>query len=189
LLDLVLLDSQSCSGGFGILKLTLLKLEVTLHLVDLSTGGQLVLPSHSLLHVLKELCNHLLLLLDLLLVLRLFLLKLLCEGIDLLFLLVENFVLLFLLLSSSSLIFLKVLINFFDILMISFDHFLDFSKFFLHLFDFGVVLLHSILESFSGLRERKIQLVGLELKVFLFLQEVSSLFLKMLCSLFEGILS
>ena len=187
IVDGLLLDLKSCSGGLGVLQLSLLELEVVLHLINLSGSGQLVLSSHVSLHVLKEGGNQCLVLLDFFFVLSLLHLKLLSELVDFLFLLIEDFILL---LFTALRIFLsEILIDFFDVLLVGFDHLLHFDNFFVHLLDFGIVLLDTVLKSLSSLWQWQVHFIGLKLEILLLLSEHSPLLLQVLSSLLKSILS
>jgi len=93
-LDLFLLNSQSCCCVLCVLKLSLLKLKISPHVFDLLLGRQLVLSSHSLLHVLEELGDDMLVFLDFFLILYLFGLELLSELVNLFLFLIEDLILL-----------------------------------------------------------------------------------------------
>ena len=183
----LLLNLQSCGGGLGIFKLTLLEFKIILHLVDLRRSWQFVLSCHISLHMLEESGDQSLMLLDLLFVLSFLNLELLSESIDFLFLLIQDLILL--LLSTLCVFFSKVLLNLLNILLIGIDHLLHFDNFFIHLLDFGIVLLDTVLESLSSLWQREVHLIGLEFQILLLLSEHGSLLLQMLCSLLESILS
>jgi hypothetical protein len=51
-LNLFLLDSQSSSCVLSVFKLALLEFQIITHILNLLLGGQLVLSSHGLLHML-----------------------------------------------------------------------------------------------------------------------------------------
>jgi len=129
----------------------------------------------------------LLVLSNLLLILNFLSLKLFCESVDLFFLLVKNFV--FLLFAGLSVFLLKILINFFDILLIVVDHLFHIENLFIHLLNFGVVMLNTVLKSFSSFWKWQVHLVGLEFKILLLFEKIGSLFLQVLGSLLESILS
>ena len=124
---------------------------------------------------------------NLLLVSYFLLLKLLCERIDFLFLLVKDLILL--LFTSLLFIFNHILRDIFNVLLICVNHFLSLNHLFVHLLDFGVILLDSILEPFSGFRQRQVHLVGLKLEIVFLFKEHLSLLFQMLGSLLESVLS
>ena len=93
-LGLLFLDSQSGGSSFSVLQLSFLVLQISLHLRKLGLSRQLVLSSHGSLHMLKELGNHVLTILNLLFIVSLLSLELFGELIDLFLLLVQDFVLL-----------------------------------------------------------------------------------------------
>ena len=130
-LGLVFLDSESRGCRFSILQLTLLVLEVSLHLRHLGLSRQLVLSSHSLLHMLEQLRNHELAVLDFLLIVHLFSLELLGELVNLFLFLVEDFVLLFLTAASATI--LQVFLNLTNVRVVGFNHALHLEKLLLHL--------------------------------------------------------
>ena len=110
-MDLLLLLRETGSSHLGVLHLVLLKLEITSHVVNLSHRWQLVLPSHGLLHVLEELGNERLTVLDLLFVLGLLVVEFERELVDFLLLLVEDLVFLFLALVASLAVLLLVVVR------------------------------------------------------------------------------
>lgn len=187
ILRLLLGYSQSCCGGFRVFQLTLLELEIATHFADLLLRWQLVLALHSLLHVLKQARDELLALLDFLLILDLFFFELLREFVDLFLLLVEDLVLL--LITAAITLFSQVVVNLLDIGGIVVDHALRIEHLFLHLLQLSVVLLDSILETLTGLTEGKVHFISLKFKVILLLEQLLALFLQVLSSLLEGILS
>lgn len=187
-LDLLLLLNEPGRRSLSVLHLVLLELEVTSHVFNLLLSGQLVLPRHSLLHVLKETGNILLTVLDLLFVLCLLVVELESKLIDLLFLLVQDLVFLLLALIAAFAILLQIIVNFLDVLMVLVDHFTHLKKVLVHLLELSVVLLDPVLEALSGFGKWQVHLIGLQLQVFLSLHELRSLILEMLCSLLESIL-
>jgi len=186
ILDLLLLNSQPGGCVLSVFELALLELQVGTHVLDLLLSGQLVLPCHCLLHMLKQLSNDMLILLDFLFILHFLGFKLLCEFVDLLLFLVENLILL--LFTGLSVLLSEILVNFLDVLVVLVDHLLHIEDLFVHLLDLSIVLLDTVLESFSCLVEQ-IHFIGLKLKIFLFLHEGGSLLLEMLGSLLKCIRS
>ena len=126
-MDLLLLLRKTGCSHLSVLHLVLLELEITSHVVNLSHRWQLVLPSHSLLHVLEELGNKRLTVLDLLFVLGLLVVEFECELVDFLLFLVEDLVLLFLALVASLAVLLQVVVDLLDVLRVLFNHFPHFE--------------------------------------------------------------
>ena len=83
-----------------------------------------------------------------------------------------------------NVILFKICINFFNVVLIRAYDSLHFKSFFLQHFDLSIVLLDSILESLSSLRQWKVQVIGLELKICLLFDEYGFLFFQMLSTLF-----
>ena len=188
-MDLLLLLRETGSSHLGVLHLVLLKLEITSHVVNLSHRWQLVLPSHGLLHVLEELGNERLTVLDLLFVLGLLVVEFERELVDFLLLLVEDLVFLFLALVASLAVLLQVVVDLLDVLRVLFDHFPHLKQVLVHLFQLSVILLDPVLEALSSLWQRQVHLIGLQFQILLSLHQLGSLILEMLCSLLQGILS
>ena len=188
-MDLLLLLRETGSSHLGVLHLVLLKLEITSHVVNLSHRWQLVLPSHGLLHVLEELGNERLTVLDLLFVLGLLVVEFERELVDFLLLLVEDLVFLFLALVASLAVLLQVVVDLLDVLRVLFNHFPHLKQVLVHLFQLSVVLLDPVLEALSRLWQRQVHLIGLQFQILLSLHQLGSLILEMLCSLLQGILS
>lgn len=124
--------------------------------------------------------------LDFLLILGLLHLELFSKLVNLLFLLIENFVLL--LLAALSILFSQVLVNFLNILLVSTHHIFHLYDFLIDLLNLCIVLLDAVLEPLSGLWERQVHLIGLELQILLLLGEHGPLLLQVLSSLLQGIL-
>lgn len=123
---------------------------------------------------------------DVSLVLSLLLFEVLDELVNLLLLLVEDFVLL--LVTISILLLVHVRVNLFDVSLVSVDNFSSLSELLLELLDFLVLRLDTVHKSFTSFGERKVHLVGLELKITLTLGQVVLLFTQMLGTLLESVL-
>lgn len=141
------LDLEPGSRGFTVLQLVLLEPQVFAHVLDLLLGWQFVLSGHGLLHVLEQLRDDVLIIINLPLVLNLVHLELLLELVDFLLLLVEDLVLLLL---TSGFSFLHILINFLNVCLIGVDHLLNINLFLFQLFQFNIALFYPVLESVSG---------------------------------------
>ena len=124
---------------------------------------------------------------NLLLELSLFTLKFHCEIADFFFFLIKNLELLSILSFFLSSIACQVILNVFDRLVVSLNNFACISNFFLLHLDLGIVLLDAVHQTFTGLWERKIHLVGLQFKVFLPLGKLGLLIAQVLRALFEGV--
>lgn len=147
---MLLLDLQTSGGSFTIVKLTLLKFEITLHVLHLLLSRKLILPCHGALHVLQELGDDLLVLVDVLLVVYLFFFKLFSEFIDLFFFLVKDFVLLFLLtlrLTASS----KISVDLLDVSIVSISHAFNIDELLIKSLQLNVVLLNAVLKPIARL--------------------------------------
>jgi hypothetical protein len=89
---LLLLYSESGSGGLTVFHLALFESEVIFHFVNLLAGWQFVLSCHGLLHMLEKLRNMELIVWNLLFIASLLNFKSFLKFIDFLFFFIENFI-------------------------------------------------------------------------------------------------
>lgn len=144
-----------------------------------------MLSRHGPLHMLHELGNMELILLDHFLKPLLFDFELGLELVDLFLLLVENLVLL---LFTRVTLTLHVAIDFPKVVLVRFNHFFHFGGVLFELLQFDVVLFDAVLETLTSLGGWEVELVGLKLQVVLLLEQDDPLLLQMLCPLFESVL-
>lgn len=108
---------------FGIVQLSLLKIQIFTHFINLVVGRQAVLSCHVFLHVLEKGKDYFLIVLDIGLVLSFFLFKLYGKLVDLFLFLIQDFVLLRVFILGSLATALNFVLNLFDVLLISLNHF------------------------------------------------------------------
>lgn len=116
--------------------------------------------------MLQQLSDEVLAVSDFFLVLSFFNFKFLSEFVDFLFFLIEDFVFLFV---TLVLVFFKVSFDFFNVLFVGVHCLLHIHLLLFKLLQFNIILFNAVLKSFSGLVQRKIEIVGLELQVIFLL--------------------
>jgi hypothetical protein len=81
----------------------------------------------------------------------------------------------------------KILVNFLDVSIVGISHALGINILLVKCFQFDVVLFNAVLKPIARLREWQVHLISLELEVLFLFEQTGSLFLEMLCSLFESV--
>ena len=182
-------DLERGGSALGLVELTLLEVEVLLHLLDLVDSGQGGLSVEVLAHVLEQSGDSLLSVGHLSSHLLLISLILFGKLVDLLLLLVEHLKLLFSTHSTGALgPVTQLTLDVFDVTIILINHFSQVTDFFVLLLDLSIVLLDAIHETLSGLGEWQIVLIALELQVVFALLQLGFLFTQVLCSLLQRVL-
>lgn len=147
--------------------MSLLELEVILHIGDLCLVRHFVLAGHVLLHVIEQSHDGFLLVAHLLGVLCLVYLVLCGEFIDLLLFLVKDFVLCALVTWLASSV--EVSVDLIDVLLQLVDCLLNVCNLPVLLLDLGIFFFDAVHKAFSCLREWEVGLIGLEFKVLFLL--------------------
>ena len=178
-----------CSSRFCLTELALLEVQILTHLFNLADTWKSSLSVQVLGHMLEEGHNSLLCVRHVGLKNLFLLLVLLGKVVDLLLLLVKHFKLLLAAHASTILrLVTQLILDVLDVTIVVVDHFSQVSNLLVLLLDLSIVLLNAVHKALSGLWERQVKLIALQLEILLALLELSLLFTQVLSALLERVL-